>query len=193
MTILIVAIGFSALRANADEPFAKVTVGGRVGYIVPKEYAERPDSHLGGDATQQQHDHLTFWTPSAEQAKEAEMAVKRFISAGATNVKLAFPDVAARPEKFAPHALHDAADEIKLVDKDYEKYVRQFVGICFGEDNLIYCSYVLPESLQVFHLDASSSFILISDGGHAIWQIKYDIRTKHCLNLQINGPWVDEE
>lgn len=42
--ILFGAISFTASMARAVEPLLKVTVDGHVGYIVPAEYCQPPDS-----------------------------------------------------------------------------------------------------------------------------------------------------
>jgi hypothetical protein len=76
-----------------------------------------------------------------------------------------------------------------LVDRDYDKYVRQFVGVKIKGRKLIYCSYFNPEILSVFHQDPAKDFIFINDGGHDVWQIQYSPATRRVFDLSINGPW----
>jgi hypothetical protein len=167
--------------------------GNQAGYLIPESYwnsIEAPQRDaMGKEMARVQDDIVTFWTPSVEQGIEAEKAVREFIRQGVSHPKAAFPEEAAHPEKFIPDVMRLAGIEISLIDKNYDKFTRQFVGIRVGDKRRIYCSYFFGHPFSEGHLDISKTFLEVSDGGYSVWQITYDVESKHCMNLEINGPW----
>lgn len=190
LILWVACMAFSAARA--DESFIKVTVDGHVGYIVPETNAQKTNSLVSFQlkGSRIAYRQLTgFWTPSVAEASEAERRVRKFIREGRADPKSAFPDLAAHPDKFVRGALQLSGREVELIDKDYDKYVRQFVGIRMGNEKFIWCSYFFAKSVAPLNLDPAKDFLVIFDGGHTVWQIEYDPRSKDCLNLDINGPF----
>jgi len=105
---------------------------------------------------------------------------------------MVFPYVAAHPEKFPPKALLNSRDELALVVGNFDKYTRQFVGIGFKGKKFIYCNYFDFGPTPAFPRDPSKMFIVTNDGGHYYWQVEYDMDTKTCTHLEINGPWASD-
>jgi hypothetical protein len=173
------------MPAHADGTFTKITVGDRVGYIVPEQMSP---TQMEWTDEMSPKDRSAYWTPTAEQAWAADAAIRKFIHLSKDDPVLAFPNWVAYFKK-EPRAAPNASNEIGLVEKNLTHYIVQFVGLVQNGKKRIYFNYFDPIAIATFKTDPSSQFIDVNDGGYHFWQIEYDLDSKTCSNLQINGPW----
>lgn len=193
--ILFGAISLEFSLTHADTPFSKITVGGQPSYIVPAGYLRKNDSDVRGRLREYrleaQYEEISgFWTPSSDDVATAAKAAYRFLQSAKQDPRIAFPYLASGSEKHRARAIENAKNELGLVIRDYGKYQGQYVGFIIKGKRRIICNYLDLEGWNPDFLpDLSARFMDVNDGGHHFWQIEYDLESKTCSNLQINGPW----
>lgn len=187
MLILCLVTG-SVSVAQADGNFVKVIIKGQDCYMVSE--AQAGAAFLFADAcmaTPAKKD--SFWTLDVDSIEKADVANRKLIERGRSNLNLAFPDIAAHRERYARNANANALNELGLVYKNLKDYSGQFVGFIVDGKKRIFCNYFRRERLVVLNIDPSTKFVVVCDGGYDFWQVVYDVETNKCMNLAINGPW----
>ena len=138
---LTISAGYSV--AHSDDQFTKVTVDGHIGYIVTEKLAKSKrllPFDFSRDATE-------FWTPTLEDVLEAEKAAHKQVQLATTEPDKAFPLIAKHPDGFAIPTLETLSKQAKTINKQYDKYGRQFVGLkMFDGKKSIYCNYFYLKS-----------------------------------------------
>ncbi len=184
-------ICFLVSKTGADDQFSRVTPDAHLGYIIPAGALQKikvypPD--LGKDA-------VGFWTPSSKDVEVAEKSARQAINLATHNPAKAFPLIAKNPNGFAVPSLDSLRNGAWYIDKNYESYIRQFVGLILVDGKKqIYCNYFLPERVNqntpqwvIDESDPSKHFIQTDDGGAGYWQLVYDLRSKKVASLSINS------
>jgi hypothetical protein len=113
--ILMVGLLFVTLEAaRPDVTFAKVSVDGHDGYIVPASIAQEKDSHfcdlLTGNMNLRAGELEGLWTPTPDQVEQAEKLARRLVREGIKNPAAAFPELARNPGAWAPNAVQNAGN-----------------------------------------------------------------------------------
>ena len=100
---------------------------------------------------------LDYWTPSESDITQAIPAIKAFLTKQA-------PSIANR----------------------LSQYRCQYFGIIVGDKKRIYCNFFPKDDLWS-DWDWKTDPLSVDDGGDWYFQLEYEIESKQCLNLQING------
>jgi len=124
--------------AYADEPFTKITVNGHVGYILREKLAAKLDVDFFHERA------IGYWTPSLKDLTAAEKAANQKIKQTTIAPEKAFPEIASHPGGFAIPTLDKLKSQAIGIDKNYDSYIRQFVGlVLYNGKKQIYCNYFL--------------------------------------------------
>jgi len=175
----------SIIFGIADTAFIKVPSTTFTGYIVQKEFAGEQLQGINADMGGKWLDKDGRWTPSSDNAIHAEKAVQKFLNRSTTELHLAFPEIVAHPEKFAPGAIEGCKKQLAGINLHYGQYGIQFAGIKVHGRRKILCNFFyLPDPIYV---DPSARFVVVNDGGYYFWHIEYDVSMDTCSNIQING------
>ena len=190
------AFGLAFSAAWGDEALVRVglALGAYRGYIVPESYAEerKPDliASIPGPVKID-----GFWTPPVQDVAVADRVLRDLIHDAVKDPTLLFPDLAPDPDPAAP-VNRDAASqleqervELELVARNYDSYLRQYVGIIVDGQKLVFCNY--SEGTKA---DPSTDYIFIErvfvpDGGVHFLQCRFDPEEKTCSNVSMIGSW----
>lgn len=105
------------------------------------------------------------WTPSEKDAHDTLIAIYPYLNN--LNNQENIPDHFRNMENIL---------------NGFEQYYVQFIGKEIEGNKIIWCNFFkFPED------DWKDTIIIVKDGGHAYWQIEYDITNRDCQNLMING------
>jgi hypothetical protein len=181
------------LSAWADGTYAKIAVGERVGYVVPKEVAEKPDSEVRKTWPPPYLDKdVVFWTPGEKDIAAVEEGLQKCLETAKANPKVAFDLLGFTPQddKFG---LIKGRHEIGLLLGNFKNYEVQYIGLEAKGQKRILCNFFdLPPAFRN-NTDPSSRIVDVMDGGHMYWQIEYNCVSKEYTKLSINGPWEWDE
>jgi hypothetical protein len=194
--ILFAAFGLTLAAAWADGPFSRGAAGSHIGYIVPERYAEDYKADLIASIPS-----LVkidgFWTPPEQDVAVADRVLRDLLHAAVKDPTLLFPDLAPNPDPAVPvnpeaaRMLEQERDELDLVSRHYDTYVRQYVGIIVDGQKLVFCNY--SDGTKV---DPSTDYIFIHkvfvpDGGIHFLQCRFDPIGKTCSNVSMIGSWQE--
>jgi len=184
--ILVWTIGLLSNSARGDETFTKVAVDGHVGYVVPKKLAPKLDVDYF-------HEKATgYWSPGLKDLTAAEKAARQKIKQATIAPKKAFPEIASHPGGFAIPTLEKLKSQALVIDKDYDSYVRQFVGLLlFNGKKQIYCNYFVNQREADFkgehdEFNPARQFVQVEDGGAGFWQCIYDVDIGQIVSVSFN-------
>ena len=129
----------------------------------------------------------------------AEKAAHRMVHQATVAPEKVFPEIASHPGGFAIPTLATLKTQATSIDKNYDSYIRQYVGLIKWDGRksmkLIYCNYfrngrvqriVANELVDCNEFNPATDFIAVEDGGAGFWQVQYDLNSKTCLGLSIN-------
>ena len=178
----------------ADGPFIRATVGSRVGYIVPEAYALDHKADLV-DSIPGPVKITGFWTPTEQDVAVADRVFRDLIHSAAKDPTLLFPDLAPSSDPDAPPdpgkaaLLEQERNELILVLENYDRYLREYVGIIIDDQKLVFCNY--SDGAKV---DPATDYIFIqkvfeSDGTVHFLQCRFDPEAKTCSTVSMIGPW----
>lgn len=163
------------LMAAIASPFRAVPLGKQTGYIIPVAAVEAQHMTMPSEDRNVQ---VRYWTPSETEVRQAAGAVKKWMR-----------EVAEHPESaFSKGRIVDLPYEqerIKTINRSYEEYGIQFVGMTVKGRKMIYCNYFAVACVEKG--EASRSFIEVCDGGTGFWQVRYDCDSGMPVDLRING------
>jgi len=179
-----IALGNNGLKF--DFKFIKISVNKRDAYIVPAQQAS--EAMIWIDETMAPVKRDGYWTPATQAVEEADAMARMLIDFSRSNLSLAFPLIVQHPEKWVPNAKENATNEIGLIYKNRDHYSGQFVGYIVDGKKRIYCNYFDDRWPANLKINPSTRFMAVNDGGYGFWQVQYDVQTKTCLGLAINGP-----
>jgi len=188
------AFGLTLSAAWADELFIRGAVGSHIGYIIPETYAGEYKADLTASIPGPVKIE-GFWTPSEQDVAVADRVFRDLLHAAVKDPTLLFPDLAPNPDPAAPvdraaaALLEHERNELDLVSRNYDSYVRQYVGIIIDGQKLVFCNY--SDGTKV---DPSADYIFIqkvfvSDGTVHFLQCRFDPIEKTCSNVSIIGSW----
>ena len=100
-----------------------------------------------------------------------------------------FPELTKESNPNSPDSLESLRNEMILVSKNYDRYVRQYLGIVMGGNKLVFCNYSDGPKF-----DPSTNYIFIhkvfvADGSVHFLQCRFDPVEKSCSNVSIIGSW----
>ena len=174
--------------ARADGPLAKGAVGSHTGYIVSEKYAGEHKADLTASIPGPVK--LDgFWTPPEQDVAVADRVFRDLIHSAVKDPKLLFPDLAENSDPAAPDSIEYERNELVLVSRNYDSYLRQYVGIILDGKKLIFCNY--SEGPKV---DPSADYIFIEKvfvpgGSVHFLQCRFDPQLKICSKVSIIGSW----
>ena len=183
--------GLTLSAAGADGPFIRGAVGSHIGYIIPETYA----GEYKADLTASIPGPVKidgFWTPPEQDVAVADRVLRDLLHVAVKDPTLLFPDLAPNSDPTAPappDSLEYEQNELVLVSRNYDRYLRQYVGIIIDGQKLVFCNY--SNGTKV---DPSTDYIFIQKvfvpGGTVHFlQCRFDPELKTCSNVSIIGPW----
>jgi hypothetical protein len=163
-------------------------MGSHIGYIVPDAYATANKA----DLLESLPGVLKidgFWTPPEQDVAVADRVFRELIHNGVTDPKLLFPHLSDSPDATGSDSLEYERNELALVSKNYDKYLRQYVGIIVDGQKLVVCNYSDGPKF-----DPSTGYLFIQKvfqpGGKVHFlQCRFDPLLKTCSNVSIIGSW----
>ena len=198
--ISFVAFGSAFSTAWADGPLIRVglSLDSHIGYIVPESYAENHKADLVANIPGPVNID-GFWTPPLQDVAVADRALRDMIHDAIKDPTLLFPDLAPNPDPTAPvnrdaaNQLEQERNELDLISRNYDAYVRQYVGIIIDGTKLVFCNY--SEGTKV---DPSADYIFadkvfVPDGTVRFLQCRFEPWSKTCSNVSIIGSWQSPE
>jgi len=111
------------------------------------------------------YDNSEIWMPTEQETDEA-------LSVIAKHLEVYDKDASLPP------------GHLKKIRKDFGTYKVQFVGLKGEVNKRILCNF-FPADGE--YPEWKTSFIRVFDGGFRYWQVEYDVDTKQCHKLMING------
>ena len=193
---LAIAISFWALSAPwavlwGGEPFAPITLafGPRPGYLVSEEYANQHKAELvasiPGEVKVER-----FWTPSDADVAVAERLFRELLHRGEKFPELLFPDLSPDADSSTTDSVEHEQRELLLVDRNYDAYARQYVGVIIEGQKLVFCNYSDAPGI-----DPSKDYIYMEksfavDGSVHFLQCRVNAHDKTCTNVAMVGSWL---
>lgn len=182
------AFGLTLSAAWADGPLIRSAVGSHSGFIVPEAYAREHKADLVVSIPG-----LVkidgFWTPTEQDVTVAERVLGELIQTAVKDPSILFPDLVKNTDPAAPDSFEHEQDELAMVSRNYESYLRQYVGIIIEGQKLIFCNY--SDGAKT---DPSADYIFIQKvfvpgGTIHFLQCRFDPETKTCSHVSIIGSW----
>jgi hypothetical protein len=173
----VISCAFSTVRA--DDQFIKVTGDGLVGYIIPKEYADR---NLREDFEKSVSG---FWTPTTDQARAAEAAVAKILHGSPekrSSIVRVYSNMTKAEQVWFLKNFEEQSRPYIL--KNYKNYTVQFIGLIIKGEKRIQCHYLLNADSK---MESSSYFLGPIDGGASAWNILFDVASGTCSNYEDMG------
>lgn len=186
ISFAVLGLAFSAVRA--EELLVRVTAGSHSGYIVSEKYAEEHKTDLVASMPGPVKIE-GFWTPLEQDVAVADRVFRDLIRSAAKDPSLLFPDLKQNSAPDASDSLDGERKELDLVSRNYDDYLRQYVGIIVGAHKLIFCNYV-----NGLKFDPAADYIFIQkvfvpDGTVHFLQCRFDPESKTCSNVAMIGSW----
>jgi len=182
------AFGLTLSAAWADGPLIRGAVGSHSGYIIPEPYARDHKADLVASIPGPVKID-GFWTPTEQDVTVAERVFGELIQTAVKDPSILFPDLVKNSDPAAPDSLEHERDELALVSRNYDSYLRQYVGIIIQGQKLVFCNY--SDGAKI---DPSADYIFIQKvfvpGGTVHFlQCRFDPETKTCSHVSIIGSW----
>jgi hypothetical protein len=188
------AFGLTFSAAWADGPLVRVALalGSHSGYIVSERYAEEYKADLIASIPGPVKIE-GFWTPPDQDVAVADRVFRDLLHGAVKDPTLLFPDLAPNSDPAASDSLGHERNELALVSRNYDSYVRQYVGIIIGGHKLVFCNY--SDGTKV---DPSTDYIFIqkvfAPGGTVHFlQCRFEPMLKTCSHVSIIGSWQAKE
>jgi hypothetical protein len=192
------AFGLAFPAAWADEPLARVglALGTHSGYIVSESYADAHKADFVANIPGPVNID-GFWTPPLQDVAVADRVFRDLIHDAVKDPTLLFPylapDPAAPVNREAASQLEKERVELDLVSRNYDSYLRQYVGIIVDGQKLVFCNYSVGTKV-----DPSTSYIFIEkvfvpDGTVHFLQCRFEPLSKTCSNVSMIGSWQPQE
>jgi hypothetical protein len=188
------AFGLTFCTAWADGPLVRVALamGSHSGYIVSERYAwEHKADLIASIPGPVKID--GFWTPPEQDVAVADRAFRDLLHSAVKDPTLLFPDLPPNADPAASDSLEHERNELTLVSRNYDSYLRQYVGIIIDGKKLVFCNYS-----DGANVDPSTDYIFIhkvfAPGGTVHFlQCRFDPESKTCSNVSIIGSWQPQE
>jgi len=186
--ISLAAFALTFSPAWADGPFIRIAIDSHVGYIVPERYAwERKADLIASIPGPVKID--AFWTPPEQDVAVADRVFQDLLHSAVKDPTLLFPDLASNSDAAAQDSLEHERNELALVSRNYDRYLRQYVGIIIDGQKLVFCNYS-----DGTKLDPSTEYIFIQKvfvpGGTVHFlQCRFNPEFKICSRVSIIGSW----
>jgi hypothetical protein len=192
LLILLAAGGWLSPAARADGAFIRVDFDSAEGFIVPRDYAEDHKADLTSTIPGAMKVDA-FWTPSEADVYVAERVLHSLIEDSVKDPSKLFPDLAVSKDSDDRELLKQQRAELVLVLTNYDRYLRQYVGIIIDGQKLVFCNYS-----SGIKADPSADYIFIDkvfdpDGAFRFLQCRVDPKEKTCCNVSMIGSWQPKE
>ena len=194
--ISVAAFGLGMIAAQADGGLIRVSlvVGAREGYIVPREYAEAHQAEFTANIPGPVKID-GFWTPPEQDAEVADRVLRDLIDDAAKDPSKLFPDLAKTTDSDSESSdsLDHEQKELLLIAKNYDRYIRQFVGVIIEGQKLVFCNYsdgtkVDPSDVYIF-----TDKVFVPGGKVHFLQCRFEPKGKTCSNVSMIGSWQKED
>jgi hypothetical protein len=189
LLISLVVFGGMVSAVRADDSFAKVIFEDSTeGYIVSRDYAEDHKAELT-DTIPGPVKIDGFWTPTEQDVDVAERVLRDLLDDAMKDPATLFPDLATSKNPDDLKDFKQERNELVLVAQNYNRYVRQYVGVIIEKQKLVFCNYSYGTKV-----DPSADYIFIDqvfapDGAIRFLQCRFEPKGKVCSNVSLIGSW----
>jgi len=172
LSVLFLLWSLSVVSSSSaeEDKIIRVKTNEFVGYILTKEYA---NEHLKDSLAK---DGVVFWTPSNEQVIAANTAFKNLILGSPEGRIKAF-----RGESGSKYF----EGGISYMQKNYKSYLRRFIGTTVNGNKQIVCYFLTSDKSGDISYAIAGPFS--TDRGADFWGGKYDVASKSCSGLWMDG------
>jgi hypothetical protein len=188
MAISFGLVGWLVSSALADEPLARVSLESRAGYVVSEKYASDHRADFVASLVEYTPQ-VDFWTPSATDVIVAERTLRELIHDGTREIGLVFPGM-GKADAYSVDEVERERTEVDLVERNYLRYNRQFVGLVMDGRKVILCNF--SDGPKV---DPAKDYVFIQkvfvDHGMHFLQARFDMETKTCSKVSLIGTWQE--
>ena len=187
MTVAMVGLGCGPV--HADEPFPALAAEARGIYLVPAGYAEAHRAEILASIPGPALKIEGFWTPGEQDAQVAERVLHEALQAGQKDPTLLFPELSPTAEASSTESVGYQQRELALVNQNYDRYARQYVGLLIDGRKIVFCNYAHGTKGNPNRDYLFLETYFATDGATQFLQGRVDVGGQICSNVSLIGSW----